>query len=239
MIHACEAMDQAPHYKVIIMKIERINDNQFRCTMSMGELLQRHISIKMLRTDSQDARRLVREMIERSADEVGFEPNDFPVMVEAVRNPEGDFVFTVTKINSPEELPPQFQPQMDFLRTLQGIAQMIKSHQDQERIRQPLPLAVFSFPLSEDITLSPRLKEVPKGIKSSLYRSKEQGQYFLVISATAKHLEAFQRVFMLMIEYGRQIPSTTASQAYYAEHAETVYASHALEKLIEKGAART
>lgn len=221
------------------MKIERLNDNQFRCTMTMGELMQRHISIKKLRSDSLDARRLVREMIERSADEVGFEPNDFPVMVEAVRNPDGDFVFTVTKINSPEELPPQFQPQMEFIRTLQGIAQMIKTRAEQEQIRQPLPLAVFSFPLNDGVTLSPRLKEVPYGIKSSLYKSEEQGQYFLIISSTAKYLEAFQRVYILMIEYGRQIPSTTASQAYYAEHAETVYAARALEKLIEEGANRT
>ena len=93
------------------MKIEKINDNQFRCTMSMGELLQRHLTIRKLSQSPPDATRLVREMIDRSVDELGFVPNEYPVMVEAVKNQDGDMVFTVTKINSPEELPPGFTPQ--------------------------------------------------------------------------------------------------------------------------------
>ena len=89
------------------MKIERINDNQFRCTMTLGELLQRHLTLKKISSDSGEARRLVREMLDRSVEELGFEPNEYPVMVEAVRNPEGNLVFTITKFNSPEEMPPQ------------------------------------------------------------------------------------------------------------------------------------
>ena len=214
------------------MKIERLNDNQFRCTISAMELIQRHMSLKKLSTDSNDARRLVREMIELSENEVGFEPNELPVMVEAIRNPEGDLVFTITKINSPDELPPQLQQQAEAVRALQNLAGMIRSRQEWVRTRQPLPLAIFSF--SEEyggVKLPPRLKSTPEGVQSSLYYMKDLQQYFLVISSSPKNIDAFRQVCVLLGEYGRPIPSTSASKAYYAEHAQVIYPYRAIEQI--------
>lgn len=218
------------------MKIERINDNQFRCIMTLGELLQRHLTLKKISSDSNEARRLVREMLERSAEELGFEPNEYPVMVEAVRNPEGNLVFTITKFNSPEDMPPQLRMQNQGLpfQALQRLANDIKEENKLQAIRQPLPLAVFSFSQKEGVTLPPRLTDLPKGISSSLYLMPEVSQYYLVVSSLPKNAESFRRVCLLLGEYGRQIPSTSASKAYYEEHAQTIFASHAIEQL-QKG----
>ena len=213
------------------MKIERLNDNQFRCTISAMELIQRHMSLKKLSTDSNDARRLVREMIELSENEVGFEPNELPVMVEAIRNPEGDLVFTITKINSPEELPPQLQSQAEAVRALQNLAGMLRSRQEWARTRQPVPLAIFAFSEEYGVKLPPRLKTTPEGVQSSLYYMKDQGQYFLVISASPKNSDVFRQICVLLGEYGRPVPSTSASKAFYAEHAQVIYGSRAIEQL--------
>ena len=218
------------------MKIERLNDNQFRCTISAMELIQRHMSLKKLSTDSNDARRLVREMIELSENEVGFEPNELPVMVEAIRNPQGDLVFTITKINSPDELPPQLQPQAEALRALQAIAGVLKNRQDWVKTRQPVPLAIFAFSEEYGVKLPPRLKTTPEGIQSSLYYSKEQGQYFLLISSQPKNMDAFHQVCLLLSEYGRSVPSTSASKAYYAEHTQVIYPHRAIEQLQAENA---
>ena len=215
------------------MKIERINDNQFRCTMTLGELLQRHLTLKKISSDSNEARRLVREMLERSADELGFEPNEYPVMVEAVRNSEGNLVFTITKFNTPDEVPPQFRPQgRDWpLQALQRLANDIKEEEKQARIRQQQPVAVFTFSQKEGVKLPPRLKSTPKGIVSSLYLMPEFSQYYLVISTTQKYLDDFRKICVLLSEYGRPIPSTSATKAYYEEHAQTGYARRAIELL--------
>ena len=213
------------------MKIEKVNENQFRCTMTMGELLQRHLTLKMINSDSTDTRRLVREMIERSADEVGFEPNEYPVMVEAVRNPEGDLVFTVTKITSPDDLPPQFRQQADSLRFINNLSRALRAQQKEEKIRQPQPLAVFCFNRQDGVTLPPRLKKTPEGVQSSLFLNHEAGQYYLVVTAQPKAAEAFRKTCLLLSEYGRQIPSTSATKAYYAEHTQTVYPRRAIEQI--------
>lgn len=213
------------------MKIERINDNQFRCIMSMGELLQRHLTIKKLSSSPPEASRLVRELIERSSHEVGFVPNELPVMVEATQTPEGELVFTVTKINSPEELPPAFQPQAELLRILHGFASAVKTQQEEYKLRQPKPLAVFGFYGKENLKVPPRLKKLPAGIQSSLYYLKEQDVYYLIVSASPKHGEQFNQVCLLLAEYGHRMPSTSASGAYYAEQGECIYAAHAIEQM--------
>ncbi|MBO4837973.1 MAG: adaptor protein MecA [Lachnospiraceae bacterium] len=214
------------------MKIEKINDNQFRCTMSMGELLQRHLTIRKLSQSPPDATRLVRELIDRSVDEVGFVPNDLPVMVEAVKNPDGDMVFTVTKINSPDELPQGFQPQPDVMRMLQGFAKAIHYQAEEIKTRQPRPLAVFAFYGKDSLIMPPRLKNLAGAVGSSLYFFKEQSMYYLVLTASPKNGELFNRACLLMSEYGRRVPSTSASKTYYAEYGETVYPSHAIEILL-------
>ncbi len=213
------------------MKIERINDNQFRCIMTLGELLQRHLTIKKISSDSAEARRLVREMLERSTEELGFEPNNLPVMVETVRGPEGNLVFTVTKINSPEELPPHYRHQLEAMQTIQRIVGALVEQNDAPKQPQLPPLAVFSFPEQYGVKLPPRLQTVPRGISSSLYRMPEVKQYFLVVSSSHKQLESFRQLCYLLGEYGRQIPSTFATKAYYREHGQTIFANRAIERI--------
>ena len=219
------------------MKIERINDNQFRCTMTLGELLQRHLTLKKITSDSSEARRLVREILERSADELGFEPNEYPVMVEAGRNPEGNLVFTITKFNAPEEMPPhvRMQAQAENNPIVTAIAKALKEHEEQIRTRYSQPLAVFSFLQKDGVKLPPRLTATPRGVSSSLYLMPETEQYFLVISAVPKAAAAFRQICLLLSEYGRPVPATSASKAYYDEHAETVFARRAIEQLQPQG----
>lgn len=66
------------------MKIERINDNQIRCTLTSLDLSSRGINLAELAYGSEKARNLFREMIQRAAKEVGFEAKDIPLMVEAI-----------------------------------------------------------------------------------------------------------------------------------------------------------
>ena len=63
------------------MKIERINENQIRCTLSRSDLDERHIDLNELAYGSEKARHLFNEMIEKAADEVGFQAENVPLMV--------------------------------------------------------------------------------------------------------------------------------------------------------------
>ena len=51
------------------MKIERINENQIRCTLSSFDLSSRDLNIRELAYGSEKARNLFREMVQKASSE--------------------------------------------------------------------------------------------------------------------------------------------------------------------------
>ena len=90
------------------MKIEKINDNQIRCTLSKQELEERQIKISELAYGSEKAKDLFQDMIEQANDEFGFEVDDMPIMVEAIPLSGENLVLQITKVEYPDELDPRF-----------------------------------------------------------------------------------------------------------------------------------
>lgn len=90
------------------MKIERINDNQIRCTLNNFDLSIRNLNINELTYGSDKAKLLFREMIQRASNEVGFDAEDIPLMVEAIPMANESIVLIITKIDDPEELDTRF-----------------------------------------------------------------------------------------------------------------------------------
>ena len=90
------------------MKIERINDNQIRCTLTSFDLSARNINLVELAYGTEKARKLFREMIQKASNEVGFEAEDIPLMVEAIPLSSESIMLVITKIEDPEELDTRF-----------------------------------------------------------------------------------------------------------------------------------
>lgn len=90
------------------MKIERINDNQIRCTLTSFDLSVRNLNLGELAYGSEKARSLFREMIQKASNEVGFEAEDIPLMVEAIPLSNESVMLVITKIEDPEELDTRF-----------------------------------------------------------------------------------------------------------------------------------
>lgn len=90
------------------MKIERINDNQIRCTLTSSDLSLRNINILELAYGTEKARKLFREMIQQASSEVGFEAEDIPLMIEAIPLSAESIMLVITKVEDPEELDTRF-----------------------------------------------------------------------------------------------------------------------------------
>lgn len=90
------------------MKIERINDNQIRCTLTSFDLSVRNLNLGELAYGSEKARNLFREMIQKASNEVGFDAEDIPLMVEAIPLSNESVMLVITKIDDPEELDTRF-----------------------------------------------------------------------------------------------------------------------------------
>lgn len=90
------------------MKLERLSENQIRCTLNKADLADRELLINELAYGTDRAKELFRDMMERAADELGFEVNDIPLMIEAIPVSPDCLILIITKVEDPEELDTRF-----------------------------------------------------------------------------------------------------------------------------------
>ena len=69
---------------VILLKIERLSENQIRCTLNKADLADKQLKISELAYGSPKAKELFREMMQQASNELGFEVDDIPLMIEAI-----------------------------------------------------------------------------------------------------------------------------------------------------------
>ena len=90
------------------MKIERLNENQIRCTLNKSDLASRQLKINELAYGSDKAKELYSDMMQQSSYELGFEAEETPLMIEAIPVSSECIVLIVTKVDNPEELDTRF-----------------------------------------------------------------------------------------------------------------------------------
>lgn len=90
------------------MKIEKINDNQIRCTLTKDDLAERQIKLSELAYGTEKVKSLFRDMMQQAAYEFGFEAEDIPLMIEAIPLSADTVILVVTKVEYPEELDTRF-----------------------------------------------------------------------------------------------------------------------------------
>lgn len=90
------------------MKIEKVNDNQIRCTLTKEDLANRQIRLSELAYGSEKARELFKDMIKQANYEFGFNAEDIPLMVEAIPVSAESIILVITKCEYPEELDTRF-----------------------------------------------------------------------------------------------------------------------------------
>lgn len=90
------------------MKIEKISDNQIRCTLTPADLAERQLKISELAYGTEKAKSLFHDMMQQAAQDFGFEANDMPLMIEAIPTSPDSIVLNITKVDNPEELDTRF-----------------------------------------------------------------------------------------------------------------------------------
>ena len=90
------------------MKLEKLNDNQIRCTLTKDDLSDRQIKLSELAYGSEKAKSLFRDMMLQANAEFGFEANDIPLMIEAIPMPNESIVLIITKVSDPEDFVTRF-----------------------------------------------------------------------------------------------------------------------------------
>ncbi len=238
------------------MKIERINENQIRCTLTSFDLSLRNLNLGELAYGSEKARSLFREMIQKASNEVGFEAEDIPLMVEAIPLSNESVMLVITKIEDPEELDTRFakfSPSSDgdldsisndlaseLLEGADGLLSLLgidkKEEPEEKQPKEPSgssAIRIYCFQNLDQISDAARtIGQVYDG-ENTLYKKPDSRQYYLVVRNTPEKSQDFSRVCNLLAEYGSKVHQDYASEAYFMEHYEVLIKDHALQSLAK------
>lgn len=243
------------------MKIERINENQIRCTLTSFDLSARNINIMELAYGTEKAKKLFREMIQRASNEVGFEAEDIPLMVEAIPLSSESIMLVITKIEDPEELDTRFarfspsaeeppeellsNPAGEFLEGAGDLGRLLSQHiagmagspqvsPEDETVstkQAGKPLRIFLFEHLDRAAEAASAAADICAAASTLYKKPGTRQYYLVLDRKDSDERDFSRLCNILSEYGKKLSGDSAGEAYFREHYETVIRDDALKKL--------
>jgi adapter protein MecA 1/2 len=242
------------------MKIEKINDNQIRCTLTRADLADRQLKISELAYGSEKAKSLFHDMMQQAANECGFEAEDIPLMIEAIPASADSIVLIITKVEDPEELDTRFSrfspttgsewelkrdsisPKLEGAEDILSLLDKIKgnisplSHDKaaQETPEKKTPaLRLFSFAAMDNVIYAAQLLGKMYHGSNTLYKDNSADMYILAITQSDHTVNDFNRICNMLSEYGSQEPSSGAILAYLEEHCEVILAADAVQKLSQ------
>ncbi|MCM1326478.1 MAG: adaptor protein MecA [Bacteroidales bacterium] len=242
------------------MKIEKVNENQIRCTLTREDLISRELKISELAYGTEKAKNLFRDMMQQAHFEFGFEAEDIPLMIEAIPLNSECIVLIVTKVEDPDELDTRFarfapsvmeddedydddfdpaSEVLDFFRKLREPADTssdmsvtpVSSEAPQEALDRTIIFAMDS--LQQVMNAAAVSCGHFKG-QSKLYKEEPSGRYLLVLQQQGMDAGMFNKVCNTISEYGTPQRTQSAGKTFLAEHYEALISENALGLLGQK-----
>ena len=242
------------------MKIEKINDNQIRCTLTRADLATHQIKFSELTYGTEKARALFRNMMQQANYEVGFEVDNTPLMIEAIPLHTDGIVLIITKVEDPDELDTRFskfapdgenyqEPMSqaslsgadDVIDLFQKLVEAKRKNRQEQKDVTPdgdakptepnvKLLRLFGFKALDDVIAAAHALDNFFGGNNSLYKTR-MGAYELVLHKSGCTPEVFNKVCNMLSEYGQGKAFSVAGEAHLLEHETIIVKDNALQTL--------
>lgn len=240
------------------MKIEKMNENQIRCTLTKEDLASRELKISELAYGSEKAKSLFRDMMQQANFEFGFEAEDIPLMIEAIPMNAECIVLIITKVEDPDELDTRFSrfapsvtedseddedaemdsapdEMMDLFRRIQETRKSPAQTTTQELLKTPESESrrtrIFLLDTLQQVMSVAEVTASRYEGLSTLYKDEHTGKYLLVMTQGESSHESFDRICNILSEYGTAQRAMPASAIFLKEHYESLIADRALQAL--------
>ena len=235
------------------MKIEKVNENQIRCTLTKEDLASRELKLSELAYGTEKAKSLFRDMMQQANFEFGFEAEDIPLMIEAIPLNGECIVLIITKVEDPEELDTRFS-------RFSPSDEEDEYDEDDDSYDDSSDNDLNLFPAQEEEALAPskeavRAATVPGQMRgfvftslaavmdaskviggrfqgeNTLYKDEANNSYLLLISFKDEAPEDLSRACNILSEYGSIKPLRPGMKNYLDEHCDVLIGGEALQKL--------
>ena len=227
------------------MKLERINENQIKCTLSNIDLIARNINLTERAYGTEKINVLFNELIQKAVQELDFTVNG-PFRIEAVPFPGDNMVVIITNVEDPEEVDVRFAKfsQLedednismdfdDFFEIEEDTNSLIFTNLNRPDNEQNIPYnRIFNFNSLDEV------QEAAKAIggsfngSSGLYKNPDTGIYTLLLVNSGTNQADFISSCNKLAEYGKRMFSNYSSISYLNEHYDIIIKDFAVQTLI-------
>lgn len=206
----------------MIMKIEKVDENKIRITISFSDLQKRNLDLSALNYSTPAAQELFWDMMEQAEAEFGFDTTSAQLCVEAYPSTTDEFIITITKL-----------PDVDDFESIQKY---IKNRYTKKEIRTKkktkklvVSVVMYSFSDIDSVCMmSNVLSDVYNG-ESYLYKIKDT--YYLQFFKNNFVLVDFRDIEPMLSEYGDRVFNTGFYEGYVEEYGQKVMGPDAIETL--------
>ena len=235
------------------MKIEKLNENQIRCTLTHADLAARHLKLSELAYGTEKAKALFRDMMQQASFDFGFEAENIPLMIEAIPSSADSIVLIITKVEDPEELDTRFSKftpsgdaepiNMEALEKLQGAEEFlnllnkVKEAAAGTRISEPeaapsvFSVRLYSFDSLDSVIRASRLLAPVYRGANTLYKDEGNGMFILAIMPSEHSGSEFNKICNMLSEYGSPEKADSSILAFLEEHCKIIVSADAVQKL--------
>ncbi|HIY64136.1 MAG TPA: adaptor protein MecA [Candidatus Mediterraneibacter stercoripullorum] len=236
------------------MKIEKLNENQIRCTLTHADLAARHLKLSELAYGTEKAKSLFRDMMQQASFDFGFEADNIPLMIEAIPASADSIVLIITKVEDPEELDTRFSKFTPFgdtdtistgqLEKLEGADEFLnllnKVKEAAAEVSTPseetggqtsFPIRLFSFESLDGAIRAAKLIVPHYNGANTLYKDRENRMFILALAPSEHTANEFNKICNMLSEYGTPEKGSPSVLAYLEEHCETFISAEAVQNL--------
>ncbi len=241
------------------MKFEQINDKQIRCTIEPDDFQKMQMSIQDFAYGNERTKKLFREMLDQAYDQLNFQTEDSPIMIEAIPLGENTVSLLITKVDDPEELDTRFarfsnlgmdDSELDeselsetvrslFERADEILGMFPEASRDTEDTDKESPSSgsegdfnrIFRFSTLDHICEAARILAPAFHGRSSVYKDEQKKFYLLILHKDDHTPEEFNAICNQLSEYSDIRSKDRILASYYMEHMEPLVQDKAIQVL--------
>lgn len=204
------------------MKIEKINDNKIKVTITLSDLQERNIDFDTLNYNSPATQELFWDMMEQAEIEFGFNTSESQLAIEASPDDNDGFVIFITKLDEEDD----FESIQKYIKNRFRRSDLRVKKKSQKLCSS---IVIYSFEqIDHLVDLCIILKNIYSG-SSTLYKLKST--YYMIFTKNTYSISNLKYFESLLNEYGKKVFNTSYYEGYLEEYAQKIIDANAVEVL--------
>lgn len=202
------------------MKIEKINENKIKITLSERDLEERNLDFKSLRYNSPETQNLFWDMMKKAETEHGFTASNCQLFVEAASVMDGHFIVTITKMPDIASI-----PRVPYIK---GKSSPSNLKIKKKSLSNPT-ICIVKFASSDDLYDAASVSTLVNNLPATLYLYNKS--YYLLLKPNISQVKLLPRVLFLLSEYGEIVYNSAYMEGILDEYGDKIISKNALKKL--------